>query len=438
MSRILYFDCFSGIAGDMVLGALLDAGLPFDELKAALGSLAIDGYEIAAERVLRAGVSATKFRVIEQHPTGAAQHSADATQHPAGATQHSADATQHPAGATQHSADATQHSAGATHSHSHRHLKSIYGLIDRSGLSPAGRTRAKELFQRLGEAEAAIHQTSLERVHLHEVGAIDSIIDIVGAVFALEWVGADRIVCSPLNVGGGTVQSAHGLFPVPAPATLELLRDAPVYSGAVQKELVTPTGALIATSYASTFGPLPQMSVETIGYGAGDRDIPGTPNVLRVVIGRAAEETHGDRVVVIECEIDDMNPQIFGVVMDRLYAAGALEVFYIPVQMKKNRPGTLLTVVAPPERKPALADVIFRETTTIGLRHHEVDRECLRREIVSIETPVGAVRFKLAWRDGRVVNAVPEFDDCARIAGASNLSVKEVQAIAIRAYGAGQ
>ena len=410
MSRVLYFDCFSGIAGDMVLGALLDAGLPFDELKAALGSLAIDGYDITAERVLRAGVSATKFRVLE-HPAGSAQQSADSAQHPAEATQ-------------------------PRHSHPHRHLKSIYALIDRSGLSPGGRARAKELFQRLGEAEATIHQTSIEKVHLHEVGALDSIIDIVGTVFALEWVGADRIVCSPLNVGGGTVQSAHGLFPVPAPATLELLRDTPVYSGAVQKELVTPTGALIATSYASTFGPLPQMTVETIGYGAGDRDNPGTPNVLRVVIGRADERTHGDRVVVIECEIDDMNPQIFGVVMDKLYAAGALEVFYIPVQMKKNRPGTLLSVVAAPERKPALADVIFRETTTIGLRHYEVDRECLRREIISIDTPLGAVRFKLAWRDGRVVNAVPEFEDCARIAAANNLSVKEVQAAAVQAYGA--
>jgi uncharacterized protein (TIGR00299 family) protein len=398
MSRILYFDCFSGIAGDMVLGALLDAGLPFEELKAALGSLAIDGYDITAERVLRAGVSATKFRVVE--------HTAPGTQHPA------------PGG------------------HPHRHLKSIYALIDRSGLSADGRARAKELFQRLGEAEAAIHQTSLEKVHLHEVGALDSIIDIVGAVFALEWVGAERIVCSPLNVGGGTVQSAHGLFPVPAPATLRLLRDTPVYSGAVQKELVTPTGALIATSYASAFGPLPQMTVETIGYGAGDRDEPGTPNVLRVVIGRAADRPQDDRVVVIECEIDDMNPQIFGVVMDKLYAAGALEVFYVPVQMKKNRPGTLLTVVAAPEKKPALADVIFRETTTIGLRHYEVDRDCLRREIVTIDTPLGAVRFKLAWRDGRVVNAVPEFEDCARIAAASNLSVKEVQAIAIHAYGA--
>jgi uncharacterized protein (TIGR00299 family) protein len=390
--RILYFDCFSGIAGDMVLGALLDAGLPLDELKAAFGSLAIDGYQVTAERVLRAGVSATKFRVEERQPPG--------------------------------------------HAHPHRHLKSIYALIDRSGLSPAGRTRAKALFQRLGEAEAAIHQTTIEKVHLHEVGALDSIIDIVGAVFALEWVGADRIVCSPLNVGGGTVQSAHGLFPVPAPATLRLLGDAPVYSGFIQKELVTPTGALIATGYASSFGPIPEMTVEKVGYGAGERDNPGTPNVLRVLIGRAADRPRGDRVVVIECEIDDMNPQIFGVLMDQLYAAGALDVFYVPVQMKKNRPGTLLTVVAPPERRPALSEVIFRESTTIGLRYHEVDRECLERDIVSVDTPVGAIRFKVARRNGRVVNAVPEFDDCARIAAANNLSVKEVQAIAVQAYGA--
>ena len=255
-------------------------------------------------------------------------------------------------------------------------------------------------------------------------------------MFALEWLGADRIVCSPLNVGGGTVQSAHGLFPVPAPATLKLLGDAPVYSGTIQKELVTPTGALIATSYATSFGPIPEMVLEKVGYGAGDRDNPGTPNVLRVLIGRAADRPRGDRVVVIECEIDDMNPQIFGVAMDSLYAAGALEVFYVAVQMKKNRPGTLLTVVAPPERRPALSEVIFKETTTIGLRYYEVDRECLEREIVTVDTPVGAVRFKVARRDGRVVNVVPEFDDCARIAASSNLSVKEVQAIAVQAYGA--
>ena len=221
---------------------------------------------------------------------------------------------------------------------------------------------------------------------------------------------------------------------MPAPATLKLLGDAPIYGGAVQRELVTPTGALIVSSYATAFGPIPAMTVEGTGYGAGDADPAGTPNVLRVLVGRAADRPATERVTVIECEIDDMNPQIYGVAMDRLYAAGALEVFYVPVQMKKNRPGTLLTVVAPPERRASLADVIFRETTTIGLRHYEVERECLDREIVAVDTPVGAVRFKVAWRDGRVINAVPEFEDCARVAAASQLSVKEVQAIAVRAY----
>jgi len=276
----------------------------------------------------------------------------------------------------------------------------------------------------------------VEKVHLHEVGALDSIIDIVGAVFALEWAGADRIVCSPLNLGGGMVQSAHGIFPVPAPATLKLLGDAPVYSSTVQKELVTPTGALIATSYAASFGPIPPLTIEQVGYGAGTRDNPGTPNVLRILIGRAADRPPVDRVVVIECEIDDMNPQLFGSAMERLYAAGALEVFYVSVQMKKNRPGTLLTVVAPPELRSILSDIVFRETTTIGLRHYEVEREVLQREIVPVETPLGPIRFKLAWRDGHVINAVPEFEDSAAVAKARNMSVKDVQAIAVQAYGA--
>lgn len=398
MSRLLYFDCFSGISGDMTLGALIDAGLPLGELKRALGSLAVDGYDISTKRVLRAGVSATQF-IVHEH-----QHDHDHHDH--------------------------------RHDHPHRSLPEIFTVIDGSALSPAGRDRAKQLFQRLAEAEASIHQMPIEKVHLHEVGALDSIIDIVGAVFGLEWFGADRIVASALNVGGGMVDTAHGHFPVPAPATVKLLGDAPIYGGSVQQELVTPTGALIVSSYASSFGPIPRMTVEHVGYGAGGRDIPSTPNVLRVVVGRAEGEGHAqaERVSVIECEIDDMNPQIFGVAMDRLYAAGALDVFYVSVQMKKNRPGTLLTVVAPPERRAALADVIFRETTTIGLRHYDVDRECLRREIVNVETPIGAVRFKVAWRDGRIINAVPEFDDCVRLATAHNLSVKDVQALAVKAY----
>jgi uncharacterized protein (TIGR00299 family) protein len=421
MGRVLYLDCFSGIAGDMLLGALLDAGLPFDELKQALGSLAVPGYELSATRVLRAGVSATKFSA---HTSGHRSHSHDQSSHSHDQSSHSHDHGSHPYDHSPH-----------PHDHTHRSLTEIHSLIDGSSLSASGRDRAKGLFQRLAEAEASIHQMPIEKVHLHEVGALDSIIDIVGAVYALDWVGADRIVCSPLNVGGGTIRSAHGLFPVPAPATLKLLGDAPIYGGTIQNELVTPTGALIATAYASSFGPVPAMSVERTGYGAGDRDNPGTPNVLRVLIGRAADRPEAERVVVIECEIDDMNPQIFGVAMDRLYAAGALEVFYVPVQMKKNRPGTLLTVVAPPERRTMLADIIFRETTTIGLRHCEVDRECLRREIVPVETPIGTIRFKLAWRDGRIVNAVPEFEDCAKLAADRQLSVKDVQAIAVQAYG---
>jgi uncharacterized protein (TIGR00299 family) protein len=276
----------------------------------------------------------------------------------------------------------------------------------------------------------------VEKVHLHEVGAIDSVIDIVGAVFALEWAGADEIVCSHLNVGWGMVDSAHGRFPVPAPATLKLLgqRQAPIYSGSLQNELVTPTGALIATAYASSFGPMPAIAVERVGYGAGDRNPVETPNVLRVVIGQKADRSQAERVVVIECEIDDMNPQIFGVAMDRLYAAGAFEVFYVAAQMKKNRPGTLLTVIASPDLRGTLTDIIFRETTTIGVRFAEVDRERLQREFVTVDTALGSVRIKLAWRDGVIVNAVPEFEDCVKIAAAKQVPVKEVQAIALGAY----
>ena len=409
MSRLLYFDCFSGISGDMILGALIDAGLPVDELKRALGSLAMSGCHVHTTRVLRAGVSATKFTVHDHDHKPGQSHE-----------HHKHDDHSHP------------HKGN----HGHRSLLEIFALVDTSALSAAGRQRAKALFQRLAEAEAAIHQMPVDQVHLHEVGAVDSIIDIVGAVFALEWFGADTVVSSPLNVGGGMVQSVHGLFPVPAPATVKLLGGAPIYSGAIQKELVTPTGALLVSSYATSYGPLPAMTVEHVGYGAGDNDFASTPNVLRVLIGRPAVHAGPgrERVVVIECEIDDMNPQLFGVAMDRLYAAGALEVFYVAAQMKKNRPGTLLTVVAPPEKREALSEIIFSETTTIGLRYSDVDRECLRRELVSVNTPVGPVRVKLAWRDGRLVNAVPEFEDCAALAVAKHLSVKEVQALAVKAF----
>jgi uncharacterized protein (TIGR00299 family) protein len=409
----------------MVLGALIDAGLPLEDLKRALGSLAMSGFDISTRRVLRAGLSATQFIVRER----GTPHDAPGTHH-----DHRDHGRSHP-----HDHDlAHAHSHDHESVHPHRSLSEIFALIDRSGLSAAARDRAKALFQRLGDAEASIHQVPVGEVHLHEVGSLDSIIDIVGAVFALEWFGLDRIVSSPLNVGGGMIDSAHGLFPVPAPATVKLLGDAPIYGGTVQKELVTPTGALIVSSYASAFGPIPAMTPDAVGYGAGEQDFASTPNVLRVIVGRASRadtRPPTERVTVIECEIDDMNPQLFGVAMDRLYEAGALEVFYVPVQMKKNRPGTLLTVVTAPERRSMLIDIIFKETTTIGLRHHDVDRECLQRELVTVETPAGDVRVKIAWREGRVINAVPEFEDCARLATATNLSVKEVQALAMKAYG---
>jgi uncharacterized protein (TIGR00299 family) protein len=259
-------------------------------------------------------------------------------------------------------------------------------------------------------------------------------VDIVGAVYALEWLGASEITASPLNVGSGTVQCAHGLLPVPAPATARLLSGVPVYSGAVTAELVTPTGALIVTDYAKAFGPMPPMRIDTVGYGAGDRDFPGHPNVLRVFLGETATARAADRVVVIECEIDDMNPQLFGPLMDRLYAAGALDVYYAAVMMKKSRPGVLVTVLASPDRRESITASLFTETTTIGVRYQEVLRECLAREVRTIDTSLGPVRFKVASRDGRVVNAAPEFDDCARIAAEKGLAVKDVQALALKAW----
>ncbi len=407
---MLYFDCFSGASGDMIIGAMIDLGLPMDALKGALGSLAIEFGEVTSERVLRAGVSATKFRLVEKA------------------------------------------SAAESASHKHYHLKHIVAAIRRSALSTEGQDRAVHLFERLAGAEAAIHNTPIERVHLHEVGALDSIIDIVGAVYGFEWFGVDDVMASPLNVGGGTVKCAHGLFPVPAPATARLLEGVPVYSDG-QSELVTPTGALLVTHYAKEFGPMPVMRIEHIAYGAGDRDPKDRPNVLRLLRGAREEAERGagvpasDRagvwggapreedhqIVKLESEIDDMNPQLFGPLMDALHAAGALDVFYTPVQMKKGRPGTLVTIIAPPDRRAALTEILFRESTTIGVRYQEMSRTILDRVVESVETPYGPVRFKIARRGGEELNAAPEFDDCARLAAERGVSIKAVQAAAIKA-----
>ena len=393
MSRILYVDCFSGASGDMLIGALLDAGLPFDMLRAALGSLALDDEcTVSADQVSRSGIAATKFTVTE-----------------------------------------TTGDAGGTHRH--RHLTGITKLVNRSALSDGAKQRANRLFRRLAETEAAIHQMPVEQVHLHEVGALDSIVDIVGGVFAFEWFGAARIVASPVNVGSGTVVCEHGTLPVPAPATAALVSGVPVYAAGPPGELLTPTGALLVTEFAGEFGALPPMRIEAIGYGAGTRDPAGYPNVLRVLVGE--EEAHDDgweRMAVVECEIDDMNPQIFGVLMQRLYDAGAVEVFYTAVQMKKNRPGTHVTVLVPPGRREAVSTALFRDSTTIGLRYSEVARDTLSRELVSVSTRFGDVRCKVARQNGAVTNVAPEFDDCVQLADQHGVPVKDVQAAGLQAY----
>ena len=440
--RVLYFDCFSGAAGDMILGALIDAGVPLDDVRRALGSLAISPETVWTERVVRAGITSTKFRVRGEDPEPLDHaHGHDVGDGHGDSQDHDShrDGGRAFMGRQEHG---HEHPHGQTHDRAHdrrhrrvhRTLAEINRLIDGSALSAEGKSRAQELFHRLGEAEARVHGVPLEQVHLHEVGALDSVVDIVGAVYALEALRPGRIVSSPLNVGSGTIRSAHGLYPVPAPATMRLLERAPIYGGPQKAELVTPTGALIVTSYASAFGPIPPMRLDRVGYGAGSRDFADTPNVLRVLIGEAQAGAPAQAVAMIEAEIDDMNPQIFGLLMDRLLELGALDVFYTAIQMKKNRPGTLLSVIALPEAREALTSAIFRETTTIGVRYREMARECLDREIRTVRTPLGEIRFKVARRGGAVLNVSPEFDDCVRLATEHGRPVKEIQAMALKAF----
>jgi len=391
MEKILYLDCFSGASGDMVLGALIDLGVPLDGLRTALAALLPAGCELTAERVSRSGIGAIQFDVKE-----------------------------------------TGHDAGG-HAR-HRGLHEILEMIAKSGLPEPVASRASLLFERLGRVEAEIHQVPIERVHFHEVGALDSIVDIVGSVWAIDSLGVDRVSASPLNTGSGTVATAHGQLPVPAPATIRLLEGAPAYSNGVQGELLTPTGALLVTGHATSFGPMPAMTIRRTGYGAGQRQVPGQPNVLRAVLGEATASADHGRVLVLECNIDDMNPQFYGSLIERLQAAGALDAYLSPVQMKKNRPGTLVTVLAPVGLRERMLDLLFRESTTIGVRYHESERECLSREWTTVSTRFGAVRVKLARRGTEVVNAAPEYEDCAALAAERNVPVREVHAAAIHAY----
>jgi uncharacterized protein (TIGR00299 family) protein len=386
VSRIVYFDCASGASGDMVLGAVVDLGLPLERLRDELAKLGLGGYRLEARRVTRAGLAATKVDVVPDGPTPG-----------------------------------------------HRHLADILALLDASSLEAEVREPAAALFRRLAEAEAAVHRTPIETVHFHEVGAIDSIVDVVGGVIALRSLGAARFAASPLNVGTGTVAMSHGTFPVPPPATARLVAGVPVY-GEGEGELLTPTGALLVTAHASQYGPLPPMRLERVGHGAGSRETKGRPNVLRLIVGEEAAPGAGERVLVLETEVDDASPQLLGPLLDRLLAAGALDAFFTPVQMKKGRPGVLVTAIADPSRREAIEELLFRETTTLGVRRQEWDRTVLERETATVETAYGPIRVKIGRRGETVYNAWPEFDDCQRAAGEKGVAVKEVLAAALAAW----
>lgn len=381
--RLCYFDCFSGLSGDMLLGALVDAGADLQAIEAELRRLPVSGWSLAAEKVQRGALRATQVRVA------------------------------------------------TTETHHHRGLSEIRDLIARAGLAARAAARATEVFQCLGEAEARVHGVPVEKVHFHEVGAVDAIVDIVGACVGFQLLGIEQFACSALNVGGGRVETAHGVLPVPAPATAEMLRQAPTYSTGIERELVTPTGAAVVAALVRQFGAQPSMTVSRIGYGAGSLDLKEQPNVLRLFVGESAEAARAadePTVTVLEANLDDMSPIVGGYFMEQALAAGALDVFFTPVQMKKNRPGMVLTVICPPERADALSALIFEQTTTIGLRQYAARRRVLERELITVETPLGPVRMKLARLNGRVLNAAPEYEDCQRLAREKSVPLKQVLA----------
>jgi uncharacterized protein (TIGR00299 family) protein len=393
--KIAYLDGSSGISGDMFLAALMDAGLAPKRLLDELKKIPLGFYEFKRTVAMRRGIAGSRIEIR----------------------------------------DPGQHQA--------RHLSHIEKLIGDSTLGDPVKERSLKIFRRLGEAEARLHNQPIEKVHFHEVGALDTILDVVGACAGLELLEISELVCSPLNVGGGHVEAAHGSLPVPAPATAELLKDIPIYSSGVEGELVTPTGAAIVTTLASGFGPMPPMKVGRIGYGAGEKDFPRHPNIARLFVGEKAEIDQArpqpaaeseEAVSVIEANVDDMSPQLYGFFVERALTAGALDVTCTPVQMKKNRPGMLISVVADPDKCDELARLVFEQTTTIGVRIYQARRKVLQREVVTVETAYGPLNVKVAWLDGKVVNVAPEYDDCRRIAEEKGVPLKQVLTAAQAAY----
>ncbi|HJX37603.1 MAG TPA: nickel pincer cofactor biosynthesis protein LarC [Anaerolineae bacterium] len=381
--KIAYFDCFAGISGDMILGALIDAGLDVDELRQGLQGLGLSEYDLQVSQVHKGAIGATSVTVAVRGPVP------------------------------------------------ERKLANIEQVIEESDLPAAVKEQSLSIFRRLIDVESEIHGADPAKVHLHEVGGTDAIVDVVGSLLGLKLLGVGKVYASRLPLGHGFVRCAHGLLPVPAPATLALLRGLPVVQYDVEGELVTPTGAAILTSLAEEYGPLPRMTVEKIGYGAGKRDFP-FPNLLRVLVGSLspAVALPTEDVVLLETNLDDMNPELYDHVMDSLFDAGALDVFLQPFQGKKNRPGVLLCVLCHPHQVDQLSSIVFAETTTLGIRQTTMERRCLDRDMVMVDTVHGQVRVKVARLDGDVVNLSPEYEDCRRLARETGKPLKEVYAAA--------
>lgn len=376
--KLLYLDCFSGISGDMFLGALLDLGIDERDFIAELKKLPLSGYDIEIKKALKKGIAGTDVYIksSEHHP--------------------------------------------------HRGLKEIYDIIDKSALKPEVKKMSKEAFLKLARAEGKIHGKAPEEIHFHEVGAVDSIVDIVGSCILMDMLKPDLVVSSPVNVGSGTVECAHGVLPVPAPATLELLKGVPVYARGEEGELTTPTGALLLSVFVSRFGPMPEGITEKVGYGLGKKERK-SPNVLRAVLMEVAgEDLEKDRVLVMEANIDDMNPELYDEVMESLFNKGALDVFLTPIIMKKSRPAVKLSCIVPFDKKEQIADALLMETTTIGVRYYEVDRYKLERNIEKKQTPWGAVRVKVLKKSGKLVRITPEFEDVRQISRSFNIPVLKV------------
>lgn len=378
--KILYFDCFAGASGDMILGAMVNAGIDPRALSEELGKLSVQGFELSFETVDRSGISATFARVrTDEQKT-------------------------------------------------HRHLHNVLKIIDDSALDDRVKERASKIFTRLAEAEAHVHNQPVSKIHFHEVGAIDAIVDVVGAAICFEQLKIERFVSSPLHVGSGTITMEHGRFPVPPPAVAELLKDFPIYSSDIKGELVTPTGAAIISTVCSEFGPMPAMKLEATGYGAGSREYEKFPNALRVLLGETSDDAIEDeKLLMIETNVDDLSPQILGHVMERALAMGALDCFFTPIIMKKGRPATLISILSRHSDREALCELLFTETTTLGLRSHEVTRRALSREVISVNTKYGPIDVKVARFNNRVVNQMPEFEQCRAAALQAGVALRVVE-----------